>query len=112
MLLKNLALVGHIDPGNYFITVKFGDKVEQFEIRSKPTPPRIITTANELRGNPNHKPEIRVTDIPNDTTAKIKLVMGGTDGDHDPEINPYTVPENYTVVAEAYHDNDPSKMGS
>ena len=34
MLLKNLALVGHIDPGNYFITVKFGDKVEQFEIRS------------------------------------------------------------------------------
>ena len=83
MLLKNLALVGHIDPGNYFITVKFGDKVEQFEIRSKPTPPRIITTANELRGNPNHKPEIRVTDIPNDTTAKIKLVMGGTDGDHD-----------------------------
>jgi hypothetical protein len=24
--------------------------------------------------------------------------MGGTDGDHDPEINPYTVPENYTVV--------------
>ena len=108
---KNLALVGHIDPGNYFITVKFGDKVEQFEIRSKPTPPRIITTANELRGNPNHKPEIRVTDIPNDTTAKIKLVMGGTDGDHDPEINPYTVPENYTVVAEAYHDNDPSKNG-
>ena len=87
------------------------DKVEQFEIRSKPTPPRIITTANELRGNPNHKPEIRVTDIPNDTTAKIKLVMGGTDGDHDPEINPYTVPENYTVVAEAYHDNDPSKNG-
>lgn len=108
---KNLALVGHIDPGNYFITVKFGDKVEQFEIRSKPTPPRIITTANELRGNSNHKPEIRVTDIPNDTTAKIKLVMGGTDGDHDPEINPYTVPENYTVVAEAYHDNDPSKNG-
>ncbi len=108
---KNLALVGHIDPGNYFITVKFGDKVEQFEIRSKPTPPRIITTANELRGNPNHKPEIRVTDIPNDTSAKIKLVMGGTDGDHDPEINPYTVPENYTVVAEAYHDNDPSKNG-
>lgn len=37
--------------------------------------------------------------------------MGGTDGDHDPEINPYTVPENYTVVAEAYHDNDPSKNG-
>lgn len=108
---KNLALVGHIDPGNYFITVKFGDKVEQFEIRSKPTPPRIITTANELRGNPNHKPEIRVTDIPNDTSAKIKLVMGGTDGDHDSEINPYTVPENYTVVAEAYHDNDPSKNG-
>ena len=29
--------------------------------------------------------------MPNDTTAKIKLVMGGTDGDHDPEINPYTV---------------------
>jgi hypothetical protein len=57
-----------------------------FYPRSKPTPPRIITTANELRGNPNHKPEIRVTDIPNDTTAKIKLVMGGTDGDHDPEI--------------------------
>ena len=95
----------------YFITVKFGDKVEQFEIRSKPTPPRIITTANELRGNPNHKPEIRVTDIPNDTTAKIKLVMGGTDGDHDPEIN-HILSLKTTVVAEAYHDNDPSKMGS
>lgn len=108
---KNLVLTGQIGPGNYFVTVRLGDKVEQFEIRSKPNPPQILTTATELRGNPNHRPEIRVTNIPNDSTARIRLVIDGTDGSNDTEMNPYTVPENYTVIAETSFDNDPSNNG-
>lgn len=110
-LEKNLVLVGDISSGNFFVTVRLGDKKEQFEIRAKPNSPRILTTEAELRGNTSRRPTIRVTDLPNDSTAKIKLVMGGEDGDHDPEISPYTIPENYTVVAETIFDNDPTSNG-
>ncbi|WP_222122196.1 hypothetical protein, partial [Staphylococcus epidermidis] len=43
---KNLPLLRHIHPPNYFITLNFPHKLQQFQITSKPTPPTIITTPN------------------------------------------------------------------
>ena len=50
MQKKNFSLVGTLEPGDYFITVKLGDKEEQFEVRAKPYPPTLVTTALQLKG--------------------------------------------------------------
>lgn len=47
---KNFSLVGTLAPGDYFITVRLGDREEQFEVRAKPNPPTIETTEMQLRG--------------------------------------------------------------
>ncbi|WP_239661790.1 hyperosmolarity resistance protein Ebh [Staphylococcus capitis] len=98
---KNFSLVGTLAPGDYFITVRLGDREEQFEVRAKPNPPTIETTEMQLRGKAGQKPEIIVTNVPHETNAKVLLVVGGQNGSTDPFSDPYTKPENYTVIASA-----------
>ena len=50
MPTRKLLLVGTLAPGDYFITVRLGDREEQFEVRAKPNPPTIETTEMQLRG--------------------------------------------------------------
>lgn len=39
--------------------------------------------------------------MPHETNAKVLLVVGGQNGSTDPFSDPYTKPENYTVIASA-----------
>ena len=98
---KNFSLVGTLEPGDYFITVKLGDKEEQFEVRAKPYPPTLVTTALQLKGKAGQKPDIVVTNVPPQTNAKVLLVVGGVNGRTDAFSDPYTKPEGYTVIARA-----------
>lgn len=63
---RNLELVGNLAPGDYFATVRFGRKEQPFEIRVKPNPPTITTTAEELRGQALKKVPITVSGVPLD----------------------------------------------
>ena len=63
--------------------MKLGDKEEQFEVRAKPYPPTLVTTALQLKGKAGQKPDIVVTNVPPQTNAKVLLVVGGVNGRTD-----------------------------
>ncbi|WP_458127428.1 hyperosmolarity resistance protein Ebh [Staphylococcus epidermidis] len=96
---RNFALVGTLLPGDYYITVRLGDREDVFEVRAKPSPPRITTTAIELKGKAGQKPNIVVSGLPPVSNAKVLLVTGGQNGETDAFSDPYSKPVGYTVIA-------------
>ncbi|MGC9615949.1 hypothetical protein ACO2FM_10135 [Staphylococcus pasteuri] len=94
---KNIELVGHLDPGIYFATVRFGKNEQQFEIRVKPPAPHIVTTAEELHGKGGEMPRIVIDNVPNDPTALVYLITSkdkGKNGTNDPA----SVPTGYATL--------------
>ncbi|MEJ7207552.1 hypothetical protein, partial [Staphylococcus epidermidis] len=87
---RNFALVGTLLPGDYYITVRLGDREDVFEVRAKPSPPRITTTAIELKGKAGQKPNIVVSGLPPVSNAKVLLVTGGQNGETDAFSDPYS----------------------
>ncbi|WP_415918637.1 hyperosmolarity resistance protein Ebh [Staphylococcus warneri] len=93
---RNIAIVGSLTPGDYFGTIRFGQKEQPFEIRVKPLAPRIQTTAEQIRGKGGTKPNIIVSGVPSDPTALVYLVVTGPLA-QDGTVNPYSVPKNYAI---------------
>lgn len=106
---KNLELVGQIAPGIYFGNVRFGHKEQIFEIRVKPRPPRIITTADELFGKGGTRPSIVIDNVPTDRRALVYLVNTGSLG-RDGDSNPQSVPQNYNILATGHPDGINTRM--
>lgn len=100
---RNLELVGNLAPGDYFATVRFGRKEQPFEIRVKPNPPTITTTAEELRGQAYKKVPITVSGVPLDPDALVYIALP-TPQTTDGNSSPSSVPQNYTIIANGTPD--------
>lgn len=103
---KNFALVGTLEPGNYFITVRLGNKEQQFEVRAKPSPPHIASTSTQIHSQNTRRPIINVTNVTTETNAKVLLVTGGQNGETDSFSDPYSKPSGYTIIARAEANED------
>ncbi|WP_424842390.1 hyperosmolarity resistance protein Ebh [Staphylococcus pasteuri] len=106
---KNIELVGTLAPGDYFGTVRFGKKEQTFEIRVKPEPPHIDTTAEELRGKGGTKQDIVVSNVPLDPKAIVYLINTGPLGRNGTN-DPNTVPINYNILATGNADGEHSTI--
>ncbi|WP_435056198.1 hyperosmolarity resistance protein Ebh [Staphylococcus pasteuri] len=106
---KNIELVGTLAPGDYFGTVRFGEKEQTFEIRVKPEPPHIDTTAEELRGKGGTKQDIVVSNVPLNPKAIVYLINTGPLGRNGTN-DPNTVPINYNILATGNADGEHSTI--
>lgn len=106
---KNIELVGTLKPGDYFSTIRFGRKEQTFEIRVKPAPPHIDTTAEQLRGKGGTRANVVISNVPLDTNALVYLINTGPQGRNGTN-DPNTVPVNYNILATATPDGEHSTV--